>query len=104
MQTPSEATWVKLPAARGSRFSGVTKTALLSWFLTTVHQTAGFSSPGAAGAFPLGTCRTSGLQAEKLNQLAAPTYAVEQTRGCSVCTGQCNGYRPWVGRYSHSAP
>lgn len=100
----SEATWVKLPATKGSRFSGVTKTALLSWFLTTVHHTAGFSAPGAAGTFPLGTSRTSGLQAEKLNQLRAPTSAVEQTRGCSVCTAQCNGCRPWVRRYSHSAP
>lgn len=71
-------TWVKLPAARGCLFSGITKTALFSWFLTMVHQTAGFSSPGAAGASPLETSRTLGLQAEKLDQLCAPTSAAEQ--------------------------
>lgn len=99
----SEATWVKLPARRGCDFSGISRTALLSWFLTMVHQTAGFSSPGAAGASPLETCRTLGLQAGKLDQLCSH-HAVEQTRVCSVWTGQSNGYWPWLRGYSHSAP
>lgn len=99
-----EATWVKLPAMRGCHFSGITETALLSWFLIMVHQTAGFSSPGAAGASAFETSRALGLQAEKLDQVCAPTSAVEQKGGCSVSVGQCNSYRPWIRRYSHSAP
>lgn len=35
-----------------------------------------------------------GFKQKSWTSCVLPTSAVEQTRGCSVYTGQCNGYRP----------